>query len=106
MSFQAMAWAVKQPLPCSEKMVLLMLANFANDVNQCWPSVARLAADSGLSASKVRKCVVWLERVGMVQRTMQIRVYGQTSNVYTLDLSVTFSSGNLPPLQWSAPPLQ
>lgn len=106
MSFQAMAWAVKQSIPCSEKMVLLMLANYANDVNQCWPSVARIAADSGLSASKVRKCVVWLERVGMVQRTMQIRVYGQTSNVYTLDLSITFSSGSLPPLQWSAPPLQ
>jgi hypothetical protein len=106
MSFQAMAWAVKQPLPCSEKMVLLMLANYANDVNLCWPSVARLAADSGLSASKVRKCVVWLEAANMVQRTMQIRVYGQTSNVYTLDLSVTFVGGSRPPLQWSAPPLQ
>ena len=105
MSFQAMAWAVKQPLPCSEKMVLLMLANYANDANQCWPSVARLAADSGLSASKVRKCIVWLENAGMVQRIMQMRTYGQTANVYTLDLSVSFGAGNAPPLYWSAPPL-
>lgn len=105
MSFQAMAWAVRQPLPCSEKMVLLMLANYANDANQCWPSVARLAADSGLSASKVRKCIVWLEKAGMVQRVMQMRVYGQTANVYTLHLNVAFDAGKAPPLYWSAPPL-
>ena len=98
MSFQAMAWAVKQPLKCQEKMVLLMLANYADDRAMCWPSVARIAADGGLSASHVRKCFASLEKLGVLRRDMQMRSYGQTTNAYYLNLDVTIRIADSPPL--------
>ena len=36
------AWSV--PLPDSEKLVLLALADWSNDNGKCWPSVPKLAA--------------------------------------------------------------
>lgn len=39
MSFNAMAWAVRQKLPCTQKIVLMMLAERHNkDSGQCNPS--------------------------------------------------------------------
>jgi len=84
-----MAWAVKQPLKCQEKIVLLMLANYADNMATCYPSVGRLSADCGMSESQVRKCVAKLEKHRLVRRHMRMKAYGQTSNIYELDLSVT-----------------
>lgn len=99
MSFQAMAWAVKQPLKCQEKMVLLMLANYADNIATCYPSVGRLSADCGMSESQVRKCVVKLEAHGLVRRHMRMKAYGQTSNIYEMDLSATVAiTANPPPI--------
>ena len=54
MSFQAQAWAVRQKLPCTQKMVLLMLAVRHNsDTDKCHPSHAKLADDCGLSRRSV-----------------------------------------------------
>jgi predicted transcriptional regulator len=104
MSFQAMAWAIKQPIPCQDKMVLLVLANYANDDATCYPSVNRLSADCGLSESKVRKCVAKLEKLGLARRHMRIRAYGQTSNVYELDLSLTIPAASSTPTLINCPP--
>jgi len=49
MSFQAMAWAVKQKLPSREKFILIMLANYADENGTCWPSNGRLCDDTGMS---------------------------------------------------------
>ena len=44
MSFQAMSWAAEQNCPSSvSKLVLLMLANYANDRHQTYPSYKKLA---------------------------------------------------------------
>lgn len=68
MSFEAMAWAVEQDLPCTDKMVLLMLANRVNkDTGQCTPSISRLAKDSGLSERTTRDAIRRLEDAGMIE---------------------------------------
>jgi len=104
MSFQAMAWAIKQPLPCQEKMVLLVLSNYADDMATCYPSMGRLSADCGLSISQVRKCVAKLEKHLLVRRHMRIRSYGQTSNVFAMDLNLTLPAVKSPPTLLEAPP--
>jgi hypothetical protein len=47
MSFQAMTWAVKQPVDPREKLILIILANYADPKGVCWPSMATLAKDTG-----------------------------------------------------------
>lgn len=68
MSFQAMTWAVAQttekPL---EKFVLIMLANYANDERQCWPSAKRIARDTGMSCDTVRRSYKALAEQGLIE---------------------------------------
>ena len=97
MSFQAMAWAIKQHLPCQDKMVLLVLANYADNRATCYPSVKRLSTDCGLSTSQIRKCVARLEKLKLVQRYMQMRSYGQTVNIYGMNLDITIKNEATPP---------
>jgi predicted ArsR family transcriptional regulator len=105
MSFQAMAWAVKQPIPTYEKMVLLMLSNYSDSQNKCWPSVKTLAKDCGMSEKQIRRCMIKLESQLLIRREEQIRTYGQTTNMYYLDLdklvmslSVANDEGRPPPV--------
>ena len=84
MSFQAMTWAIKHQLPCQEKMVLLMLANYADQSGHCFPSMGKLAIECGLPLSTTRKCVAKLEEAKLLRRYKRIRSYGQTSNTYVL----------------------
>lgn len=67
MSFQAMAWAVKQKLPAKEKLTLLMLANYAsNEAGDCYPSISTLVEDTGLSKDSVIRAIKALEDAGLV----------------------------------------
>jgi len=84
MSFQAMDWAAKQPLPCNQKMVLLMLANYTDLQGKSYPSMSALALQCGLSMSQTRKCIVELEKLKLVRRYKRVRSYGQTSNTFIL----------------------
>jgi len=104
MSFQAMAWAVKQPLQTHDKMLLLMLANYADSHDKCWPSVARLVDDCGMSRKQIHRCIKKLEELGLVRREGQMRSYGQTSNMYYLNLSITIKKADDPPCLTDTPP--
>ena len=68
-------------------LVWCALASFAND-GKCFPSVKRLAADTGLSYRTVRRCLQALESTGYLTRTKRTRNgepdQPQTSNLYTL----------------------
>ena len=96
MSFQAMAWAIKHKLVCQEKMVLLMLANYADQSGRCFPAMGTLAAECGLPLSTTRKCVAKLEEAKLLRRYKRIRSYGQTSNTFILAVSDPHSSGAPP----------
>lgn len=51
--------------------VYLALADRCNDAGVCWPSLARLSADTGLHRTTVCKALKWLETNGHVVRTQR-----------------------------------
>jgi hypothetical protein len=56
-------------LAALERLVLLSLARHADDAGVCWPSVARLARMTGLSARRVQYALRDLEKRGMIRVT-------------------------------------
>lgn len=63
-----MAWAVRQKLPCTQKIVLMMLAERHNqDSGQCNPSHDRLADDCGLTRRSVMDQVAKLAEAGYIR---------------------------------------
>lgn len=83
MSFQAMAKAVEIKLPTHEKFVLIMLANYANEQGKCWPSVATLSGDTGLSLAAVKKALKKLVERGLISRQSQSKGGRKTSSMYS-----------------------
>ena len=96
MSFQAMAWAVKQKTGDGlARCLLLTLANYANEKDECWPSLSRLAADCEMNkVTVIRKLAQLVER-GLIAKEQPENPAG-TYNVYRL-LTVTPSCTEQPP---------
>lgn len=75
------AWSV--PLAKSPKLLLLALADNADDEGKCWPSVKLLAEKCTLSPRAVRALLVDLEQLGHIRIERRFRKDGsQTSNLY------------------------
>lgn len=75
MSFQAMTWAVKQKVGnATGKAVLLMLANYADEGGECFPSQERLAAECECSVATVQRWLRAFEDWGAIERRKQ---YGE-----------------------------
>lgn len=55
-------------LSSTHKLVLLALADWANDEGLCWPSINRLAVKSGLTSRSVQKSIRALEETGFIKR--------------------------------------
>ena len=87
MSFQAMAWAVKQVLPSREKLVLLMAANYADEYGKCWPSNSRLMSDTGMTKNTITAAFRELELRGLLRIERRSVEGVSLSNMYHLKLS-------------------
>lgn len=75
MSFQAMAWAVKQKVGnATGKAILLMLANYADDRGECFPSQERLAGECECSVATVARWLGLFVEMGFMTRHKQ---YGE-----------------------------
>ncbi len=62
-----MTWAVEQPLKALDKLVLIMLANYANHhTGQCNPSHDRLANECGMSRSALKAAIARLEELQLI----------------------------------------
>lgn len=94
MSVQALSCAFAiRGISSSEKLVLLALANFANDKMECWPSQDRLAADTELSPRTVWAALARLEALGLLSRVKRNRPDGTRSTDYfALHFSLTVTS--------------
>lgn len=77
--FSAIAWATKVS-PAARKIVLLKLADNANDKGLCWPSYDHLAAHCGMSKRSVQRHIDALEQSGFLERK---RRYGGPNNNMT-----------------------
>jgi len=87
MSFLAMAWAAKQKFESSsDKFVLLIMANFANEDNEAYPSAAALAEYTCLNIKTVRKSLASLEELGFLTDTGERR--GKTKQIVVFKINL------------------
>jgi Helix-turn-helix domain len=77
MSWQATsAVSPLQGLTPSEKLLLLTIANYADENGVSWPSQERLAVDTGMTARGVRGILARLEERGLIERQERRRQDG------------------------------
>jgi hypothetical protein len=69
MSWRATAWAIGQTTgKAGRKLLLLALANYADEDGICWPSQATLARDTEQSVDTVQRQIVALEELTLLKR--------------------------------------
>ena len=88
MSVKALTWAFEQPISGNDKVVLLSLADHANDYGECWPSINRLSQRARVSVRTVQRCLAELENAKLIVRETRNDPNGRsTSNMYRLCIS-------------------
>ena len=68
MSLEAITWAFRQSLTPSEKLVLLTLADYADDENKCWPKQETLATRTGLTRPTIALKMRTLEERNLIMK--------------------------------------
>jgi hypothetical protein len=88
MSVQAISWALGcKTAKSSDKFVLVVLANYADQDGFCWPHVGTIAELTLLSVRAVRRCLTRLD-VAFLTVEKQRGTFGQqASSHYFLDLN-------------------
>jgi len=85
MSVRAITWAFDQKVATlGAKLVLIKLGDHADEEGVCWPSVATLAEQCGISERAVQYNLRYLEQHGFITRTHRFNGELQTSNLYKL----------------------
>ena len=83
-----MNWAWRQKLKPVPKLVLMALADAADDSGVCWPSVATVAAKCNVSTRTVRRVMKTLSAQGLLVSEQRHRKDGsRSSNRYRLLLA-------------------
>jgi hypothetical protein len=98
MSVKVMNWAWEQETPnATSKLVLIAIADHANDDGVCWPSMKSIAVKSGISTRQVSNHIGTLERLGYLTRIERRMHQGQYRG-YTYQVNFQrkqASSGNV-----------
>ena len=86
MCITASNWAWKQKLSAAKKLLLLALADHADENGECYPGLNSLAKKCNTSRGAVIRTRDYLEANGFL--SFKDRFYGerQTSNYYTLNI--------------------
>ena len=72
MSWKALDWATDSDIGTpTMKLILILLANKADERFSCFPSVKTLAAESGAGRSTVLNALNMLEKAGLITRVAQ-----------------------------------
>lgn len=102
MSIAALNWAWSQQCPnATSKLVLLALADKANEDGECWPGMGKVAEMAGISARQVSTHLGRLEDAGLLTRSRSRRDDG-TMSCYRYHLNVQekrTASGSAPPVE-------
>jgi len=86
MSIEAINWCkTKNCNTPSTKLVLVWLANYADQDHSCFPSEKHLGELCGISDRQVRRCIDWLEKNDLLTKQ---RRFG-TSNRYFLNVDTS-----------------
>lgn len=100
-----MAWAAEQKTgSASAKLLLIILANYADNAGVCWPSQERLANDTDMTERSIRNAIALLVELNLLSVSERRETHGvRKTNVYRLPLPENISDGepdyrkNLPP---------
>lgn len=85
MSWEAIYFATRQKAGSStDKLVLLMVANLADENGFCFPSHAYLARVTEMSERSVQRSIERLVAAGLLVKKKRFNDSGQTSNGYTV----------------------
>lgn len=86
MSFKAMAWATEQEITKTspQSHLLLIMASFANEKNECYPSISTIEKKTRLSHNTIRKCIKELIDFGLVVDTKKTSQFN--TKIYQLNL--------------------
>lgn len=105
MSIQAVAWAIEQKTGSpAGKVVLICLANYADENGECWPSQATIAKETELSERSVREWLQKLEDAGIISREHRQRQDGsRKSDLIRLNTHPAKSSGRRTPNRQEVP---
>lgn len=89
MSIQAVAWALEVDCPSAPaKLVLVALANYADEDGQCFPSLTKLSKIAGTTRQNVSQHIKKLIDAGLVSKQERERHNGsQASNTYVLAIT-------------------
>lgn len=90
MSWQATAWAIKQRTgDPALKLLLLTLANYADDKGCCFPSQTTLSEDTEQSVDSVQRKLKQLETKGLIRKIVRPGKRGQwASRTHYLNMGV------------------
>jgi hypothetical protein len=67
MSIHAVSWALKIPfIRPGDKLILIAIANFADEWGVCWPGIDTLVEHTNFSERKVRDGIATLEGAGLI----------------------------------------
>ena len=80
MSNLTSGWAWKQPLKGTDKLVLVALADNADDDGVCWPGQKFLAEKTGMTDRSVRTILARLEGAHLIRRSPRFRKDGSRSS--------------------------
>ena len=95
MSNAAKNWAFRQNLKPIPKLVLVVLADAANDQGICWPSITTLAGKVGVTPRTVQRAIQLIVHRDLITVEQRYRSDGScSSNLYRLSLD---SGDNLSP---------
>lgn len=88
MSVKALNQVFETKLNGNLKLVLLALADSADDNMQCYPSYAHIARKASVSVSTAKRTVDKLEKIKALKKTNRFKKNKkeQTSNIYTLTI--------------------
>lgn len=88
MSNRAITWAFDQEaLPTIDRFVLVVLADYADEANSCYPGQTLIARRTGSSVSTVHRSLKRLETGGWIQRVKRWKGDGtRSSDRYELKL--------------------
>ncbi|MCI7456353.1 helix-turn-helix domain-containing protein [Actinomyces urogenitalis] len=86
MSFQATHWAIHEVHGVPNKLVLVVMAEYADENGECFPSQDRLARDTDLSVSTVRRTIRTYEALGLVTSIKRYVMSEDGSKVRTSNL--------------------
>lgn len=88
MSLKAMVAAWQAPVKANLKLVLLALADHANDDGECWPGLKGIARKCGVTERAVIKYINELTKNGLVFKRAQFDKSGrQRTNIYSLNMT-------------------